>query len=181
MAHPFLGVSYEDVVAFDNRTLNSVMENGELPTEEHLSGWEFRGFNPPKFAKLLGFQKFMKGFFVDERGLAGYNLFVEDPRDGLHAPWRPKKDGAPSTRHGFYDVQTVQAGDEYDEFPGAGFLNYGSGRNKPFDPESRIRDYLVQVDPSNDKIFLGKAYLDLGLTSVFSNFFVLERHRRAPA
>lgn len=178
--HPFSGVSYEDVVGFDTRTLNSVMEHGGTPTREQLAGWELRGFNPPAFTKVLGIQKFVKGFFVDERGLAGYNLFVEDPREGLHAPWRPKKDGEPSTRHGFYDVKPVHKGDRYDEFENAVLLDYGSGRNHKLDPEGRIRDYLVQVDPENDELFLGKAYLELGITSVHVNFFIIERFRRAP-
>ncbi|MEM9863864.1 MAG: hypothetical protein AAF938_19850, partial [Myxococcota bacterium] len=81
-------------------------------------------------------------------------------------------------RHGFYDV--VSATGRYGEFPQAVLLNYGSGRNAATNPEARIRDYLVQVDPNNPDLFLGKAYLNLGLTDVFSNFFVLERLRPAP-
>jgi hypothetical protein len=60
-------------------------------------------------------------------------------------------------------------------------LNYGSGRNRALNPEARIRDFLVQVDPNNPDIFLGKAFLDLGLARAFSNFFLLERLGRAPA
>ena len=177
--HPFHGVTFDDVIQYDSRTHNVVMQHGTLPKREDLEGWEFRGFNPPGFAKLLGFQKFMKGFFVDGQTLAGYNLFVENARGGAAAPWRPKG-GDTSKRHGYYDALPVKPGSTYDEYDHALLLDYGSGRNSPANPESRIRDYLVQVDPQNPDLFLGKAYLDLGLTSVFSNFFVLERLRPAP-
>lgn len=173
-------VTFYDLISLPTPLLESVMMQGTAPTAEELAGFEFRGFNPPWFAKALGFQKFMKGFFVDPEGkLAGYNLFVRRPRGGADAPWEPSASGT-SGRHGFYDVTAVRAGDRYDAFPNAVLLDYGSGRNAWLNPESRIRDYLVRVDPGNPDLFLGKAYLDLGVFSVFSNFFVLERMRSAP-
>ena len=178
--HPFQGVTFKDVTRYDKRTLDVVMQHGATPKGEDLAGWEFRGFNPPVMAKVLGFQKFMKGFFLERGQLAGYNLFVKNPRGGIERPWRATKGGGTEARHGFYDVKPVTPGDRYDEFPNAVFLDYGSGRNSRLNPESQIRDYLVQVDPSNPDIFLGKAYIELGPVSVFSNFFVLERIHEAP-
>ena len=178
--HPFRGVGFRDVISFDTRTHNVIMQHGATPKREDLEGWEFRGYNPPVFARLLGFQKFMKGFFVDGQSLAGYNLFVDSPRGGPDAAWRPKKGGGAESRHGYYDVLPVQPGSRYSEFDHAVLLDYGSGRNSAVNPEARIRDYLVQVDPENPDLFLGKAYLDLGPLSVFSNFFVLERLQPAP-
>ncbi len=179
-AHPFSGITYEELAKLPNSRLNDVMRAGSMPTAELLADFEFRGFNPPGFAKALGFQKFFKGFFVDDAGkLAGYNLFVEDARGGITAPWVAKKGGGPKNRHGFYDVEPTKPGRYYD-FPNAVLLNYGSGRNSAFNPEARIRDFLVQVDPGNPDIFLGKAYVDLGLTRAFSNFFLLERFDSAP-
>lgn len=181
-AHPFTGVTFQDVIEFDKRTLNAVMDHGATPQQKHLKDWEFKGFNPPAFAKVLGFQKFVKGFFVDPEGkLAGYNLFVERPRSGPKADWLPKKNGTPASRHGFYDVVPVGSNPRYADYPHAMLLDYGSGRNEPIDPEGRIRDFLVQVDPDNPDLYLGKAYIDLFATRVFSNFFVLERLRPAPA
>ena len=180
-AHPFAGITYEELAKLPNSSLNDVMRAGATPTAELLAGFEFRGFNPPGFAKALGFQKFLKGFFVDDGGkLAGYNLFVEDARGGIAAPWVAKKGGGPKNRHGFYDVEPVKGG-RYNDFPNAVLLNYGSGRNSAFNPEARIRDFLVQVDPNNNDLFLGKAFIDLGLTRAFSNFFLLERFGSAPA
>ena len=178
--HPFAGITYAELAKLPKSRLDEVMITGAMPTAEQLSGFEFRGFNPPGFAKVLGFQKFIKGFFTDEAGkLAGYNLFVEDARAGLSAPWVPKKGGGPENRHGFYDVEPVRPG-RYGDFPHAVLLNYGSGRNSALNPEARIRDFLVQVDPGNNDLFLGKAFLDLGLTRAFSNFFLLERIGPAP-
>ena len=180
-AHPFSGVTFADVIRFDKRTMNSVMDHGATPQTKNLKDFEFRGFNPPAFTKVLGFQKFVKGFFVDPQGkLAGYNLFVDEARSGPEAPWLPKKDGAPETRHGFYDVVPVGSNPCYSDYPHAVLLDYGSGRNHKLDPEGRIRDFLVQVDPANPDLYLGKAYLDLIATRVFSNFFVIERLRPAP-
>ena len=177
-SHPFSSVTYKDVLRFDKRTMNAVMDHGEKPEQKRLVGYEFRGFNPPAFTKALGIQKFMKGFYVDGDGKwAGYNLFVKNPRGGPDAPWEPKARGA---RHGFYDVVPTHTHSRYDDYPNAVLLDYGSGRNAKLNPEARIRDFLVQVDPDNPDIYLGKAYLDLGLGRAFSNFFVLERLRPAP-
>ena len=40
-----------------------------------------------------------------------------------------------------------------------------------------LRDYLVQVDPANPDLFLGKAYDALGPLRMPTNFFILERFR----
>lgn len=179
--HPFSGVSFRDVIAYDRRTLEAIMIHGATPKKEELIDYEFRGYNPPMFARVLGFQKFVKGFFEDRKGLAGYNLFTLNPRSGPSAEWIAKESGKNRGRHGFYDVVPVKPGSRYDEFEQAVLLDYGSGRNSRLNPECRIRDYLVQVDPDNPELYLGKAYLDLGVTSVHSNFFVLERFRRTAA
>lgn len=177
--HPFEGLRFDQLIDLPRAELERVMRHGATPRSESLVGWEFRGYNPPLFARILGFQKFVKGFFREGEKVAGYNLFVDRPRGGPGRPWVPKKGGAPSTRHGFYDVVPVRPG-RYGDFENAVLLDYGSGRNAPWNPESRIRDFLVQVDPHNPDLYLGKAYLDLGATRVFSNFFVLDRLRRAP-
>ncbi len=174
MSHPYARVSYEDLAQFPVSELNKVMANGATPLTEELAGYEFRGFNPPAHMKALGIQKFIKGFFQDAKGLGGYNTFVQSPRSGLKGPWESK-----GKRHGFYDVLPISRGARYDEFTNAVLLDYGSGRNASLDPESAIRDYLVQVDPGNPELYLGKAYLDLGAFRFFSNFFIIERFRRA--
>jgi hypothetical protein len=56
-------------------------------------------------------------------------------------------------------------------------LDYGQGGGAVYDVTKGLRDYLVQVDPKDPDLFLGKAYYAVGPARVFTNFFVLERHR----
>lgn len=173
--HPYAGITFEELATSPRERLEDALRRGTRPARAELVGREFDGFNTPAFTRVLGFQKFIKGFFEDEAGkLVGYNLFVERPRAGITAPWVPKDGGGPESRHGFYDVVPVTPG-RYGDYPNAYLLDYGSGRNHRLNPESRIRDFLVQVDPENPTLLLGKAYIDLGVTRVFSNFFVLSR------
>jgi hypothetical protein len=173
--HPYAGLKFEELTSFSNERLEDVLRRGTTPVRDELVGREFNGFNTPTFARVLGFQKFIKGFFEDGDGkIVGYNLFVEKPRAGIGAPWIPKGGGGPDERHGFYDVVAVTPG-RYGDYPNAVLLDYGSGRNHRLNPEARIRDFLVQVDPDDPRLLLGKAYVDLGATRVFSNYFVLSR------
>ncbi len=172
----FTGITFHELIALPNSRLDQALAQGIAPDPGELVNREFRGFNPPAFARWFGFQKFIKGFWRDDQGqLAGYNLFVDDPRSGPNAPWVGKNGGGPDTRHGFYDVVPAADHRRYNRYPKASLLDYGSGRNHWLNPESRIRDYLVQVDHGNPALLLGKAYIDLGLFSVFSNFFILDR------
>ncbi len=169
---------FEEIVRLRSRELESIMKQGIKPVPELLAGCEFRGFNILRVSWLLGFQKFVKGFWIDESGdLFGYNLFVRDARGGVAAPWQPKASGPYQGRHGFYRVER-EGRSRYSDYQNAVLLNYGIGRNHVLNPERLIRDYLVQVSPEHDGLFLGKAYLDFGLFRLFSNFFLLERMRR---
>jgi hypothetical protein len=175
---PAPGPSFAELIAMSNDELDTVLQGGTAPDLDALVGWEFRGFNPPVFAKILGFQKFIKGFVRDEAGkVYGYNLFVEDARGGPDAPWTAKGDGGPDTRHGFYDIVPLAADTGIDGV----LLDYGSGRNAWYNPEAVIRDQLVQVSAGNPDLLLGKAFLQIGPGRIFSNFFILERLRPVPA
>lgn len=155
------GPGLRRLAAASRDELEALLRGGAAPTPEALAGFEFRGWNHPFFASVLGIRKFVKGFFLAD-GLEGYNIPVR--QDGLAAPWTAK--GKP---FGFYRV--VAADDRY---PRSALLDYGaSPRNAFYRPERVIRDYLVSVEPD---LMLGKAYLQLGVR-VFSNFFILERLR----
>lgn len=171
------GPDFQVLITMSDDELDDVLRAGTPPDLAGLVGWEFRGFNPPAFARVLGFQKFIKGFARDEAGkVYGYNLFVADARGGAAAPWVAKGDGGPDTRHGFYDLVPL---DPADGVHGV-LLDYGSGRNAWYNPEAVIRDQLVQVSADNPDLLLGKAFLQIGPWRVFSNFFILERLHRAP-
>lgn len=157
--------------------LELVMLRGATPDLEALVGWEFRGINHPAWARLAGIKKFVKGFFRGEDGrVMGYNSpVVQNVLDGR---WRTLPSDTAPKRFGFYEVAPVDATRRDNAYLHAVLLDYGRGGNKPWDPTSGLRDYLVQVDPANPDLFLGKAYYALGPLRVHSNYFILERFRR---
>jgi hypothetical protein len=150
---------------------------GTMPDLDAIAGWEFRGINHPAWAKLAGIKKFMKGFYKHEDGRTmGYNCpVVQNVLDGR---WYARPHDQAPKRFGFYTVAPVDATARDNAYLHAVLLDYGKGGNKPWDPTRQIRDYLVQVDPANPDLFLGKAYIALGPARVHTNFFILERHRR---
>ncbi|MCP4445270.1 MAG: hypothetical protein GY811_08000 [Myxococcales bacterium] len=156
--------------------LETIFLRGALPKLERLAGWEFRGMNHPAWAKIAGIKKFMKGFYWDERQLFGYNCPVV--QDGVEMPWRSKPVGCEPRRFGFYRVAKTDPTAKDNAYLHSVLLNYGEGGNKPFDPSSGLRDYLVQVDENNPDLYLGKAYYAVGPLRVRSNFFLLERERQ---
>ena len=155
---------------------------GATPDMDALVGWEFRGINrfplyPLPIPNLLGIKKFVKGFYrADDGRVMGYNCPVE--QNVLDGRWRTKPSDTSPKRFGFYEVHEVDATSRDNFYLHAVLLNYGKGGNKPLDPTSGLRDYLVQVDPANPDLFLGKAYYALGPARLRTNFFILERLRR---
>lgn len=174
--------SYEAVCHAPESVRKTLFAEGTKPRFSDLVGWEFRGYNPPLFAKVAGIQRFIKGFYqwgcdkppeeVDR--IYGYNLFC-DPR-APQGVWRALPDELHPRRHGFYDVYDPPPG-PLRKHPNALLIDYGVPENHGLNPERLIRDYLVQVNPDDPTIFLGKAYLKLGPVFVHTNFFVLERYR----
>jgi hypothetical protein len=157
--------------------LELVMVRGAMPDLDALVGWEFRGINHPAWARIAGIKKFVKGFFRGEDGrVMGYNSpVVQNVLDGR---WRTKPSDTAPKRFGFYEVAPVDPTRRDNAYLHSVLLDYGRGGNARFDPTSGLRDYLVQVDPANPDLFLGKAYYALGPLRVHSNYFILERHRR---
>ncbi len=162
--------------------LETTFVRGSMPDLGALVGWEFRGINRMPLnrlpiAQLLGIKKFVKGFFRTEDGrVMGYNCpVVQNVLDGR---WRTKPSDTAPKRFGYYEVAPVDATRRDNYYLHAVLLDYGRGGNQPWDPTSGLRDYLVQVDPANPDLLLGKAYYALGPARLRSNFFILERHRR---
>ena len=157
--------------------LELVMVRGATPDLDALVGWEFRGINHPAWARLAGIKKFVKGFFRGEDGrVMGYNSpVVQNVLDGR---WRTLPSDTAPKRFGFYEVAPVDPTRRDNAYLHAVLLDYGRGGNRRWDPTSGLRDYLVQVDPANPDLFLGKAYYALGPLRVHSNYFILERFRR---
>jgi hypothetical protein len=157
--------------------LELAMVRGETPELDGLVGWEFRGINHPAWARLAGIKKFVKGFFRDEDGrVMGYNSpVVQNVLDGR---WRTTPSDTAPRRFGFYEVAPVDPTRRDNAYLHALLLDYGRGGNRRWDPTRGLRDYVVQVDPGNPDLLLGKAYYALGPLRVHSNYFILERFRR---
>ena len=172
--------TFQDLVRANNQELERVLRQGKAPERADLNGWEYRGYNTLKVTRLIAAQKFVKGFYQDGNQSAGYNLPVEAPWAGPNAPWVPKRGGLRKQRYGFYDVLDVRPG-RYGDYSNSLLLHYGTGRNPIWDPTALLRDFLVQVNPGDSTLLLGKAYGDaIGRGRIFLSFFVLERLRRAP-
>lgn len=171
-------MNFEDLTKKSNAELEALLRAGQPPSPESLAGYEWRGWNRPFFTKLLGIQKFIKGFFQGPAGVEGYNIPVR--QNGFKGAWTHLPSAQAPKRFGFYLVSPVLEDSADNLYPGKVFLDYGaSSRNAWFRPERVIRDYLVLPVEGNPDLLLGKAYLALG-PWVFSNFFILERLGKAP-
>ncbi len=154
--------------------LEEVLRSGKAPDLDEIAGWEFKGFNTMDLTGLIGIRKFKKGFYRDGDAVRGYNVKVEQG-GGLLDPWVDIVKKGDSVKHGWYDVYPVRPEEVDDEYPDSVLLNYASERNPRADPSRFLRDYLVQVNPDDQDLLLGKAYVALGSKRVFVSFFVLER------
>jgi hypothetical protein len=169
--------SYEELCQKSDKELEEIFKAGITPDFKNLLGYEFRGFNVPKITKILGFQKFKKGFFTaagqkpDGNEVMGFNVLIDQKKDkwcALPSEDKPK-------RYGFYRVYKVKPSERDNKYPNALLLNYGISRNG-IHPARLLRDYLVQVEPDNPDLYLGRAYFALGPLRLFPSFFVLERY-----
>lgn len=173
--------TFRRLVEMTNEERDRLMEAGIMPALEDLEGWEFKGCNAFATSRLLGIRKFKKGFFrgasTQPHELYGYNTPVAqngtfDPHMALPNELTPKK-------FGYYLVTPERQPGPDDLYPHALLLDYGRGvGNPPWEPSRVLRDYIVQVDPENHDLFLGKAYLALGRRRVFAGHFVLERYNQ---
>jgi hypothetical protein len=173
---------YEELVRLSDGELERIFRASSGPEPMALSGYEWRGFNTPRWTKLLGIQKFIKGFLVSDGAVEGYNIRVR--QNGLSGAWQqlPSPD-APAT-FGYFTVKRVGADGGRALYPGSTLLNYGESRRNRWyridDMSMRVlRDFVVQPDPKNPDLMIGKAYMQLGPIRLYSNFFVIERLREA--
>jgi len=164
--------------ASSHAELELAFVRGEMPETGQLVGWEFRGVNHPAWASLVGIKKFVKGFFKssEDGRVMGYNCpVVQNVLDGR---WHTKPSDTAPKRFGFYQVAATDPTSRDNTYLQSVLLDYSKGGNQPWDPTNGLRDYVVQVDPENSDLYLGKAYYAIGPLRVHSNFFILERVRR---
>ena len=168
--------------------LEDVLAQGTAPSFSTLCGAEFRGFNvfgnasAAAVGKIMGIQRFAKGFFVREGNpdaapfAEGYNVKIR--RGRVDDPWLDLVDNT-VTRHAFFRVHRAGEGDHGGRHPHALLLDYSLGDPMPGLLDGKnLKDYVVHPDPANRDLILGKAYFLLG-PIVNVNFFVGERLRTA--
>lgn len=175
MAHHLL-----DLTRLPPSQLEAILRYGERPDFAALDGWIFRGTNLVPPGSWL-FPKFAKGFFTETRNgktrTMGYN--VPCARGPLDEPWKLLPDPARMKPFGFYEVRPVELGERIGYYPGTLLLDYGKGQNG-LDPSRQLRDYLVQVEPGNKDLYLGRAFFSLGPVWADAGYFALERLQKAP-
>ena len=159
-----------------NAELEKMVGTSIGPAIESLVGFQWRGYNISWRIKVLGLQKFIKGFFREGEHVEGYNIPVR--QNGLDAPWLAQPTPESPKRYAFYWVTRVYQESLDNLYPQAILLDYGASRRNPTSGIERLlRDYVVQPDSDNPDLLLGKAYLAVGALRLPSNFFVLERLR----
>ncbi len=167
---------FRELAQSSDSHLEPILRLAKGPALESLVGFEWRGYNATWRTRLLGIQKFIKGFFEVENQVQGYNSPVK--QNGLDSPWLHLPTAEAPRRFAFYNVAQVDRASTDNLYPDAILLDYGaSPLNATYRIERLLRDYVVQPDPENLDLLLGKAYLALGRSRIPSNFFILERLR----
>jgi hypothetical protein len=178
VSHEAPSQRFLDIERMSRKQLETALVRGVTPDVDALVGWEFRGLNTPGWARLAGIKKFVKGFYRPS-GNAGevYGYNCPTVQNRLDHPWCTRPDDRAPRRFGFYRVYRVDPSARDNAYLHALLLDYSQGQNSRHDPTSGLRDYLVQVDPEDRDIYLGKAYYALGGVRVATSFFALERLR----
>jgi hypothetical protein len=170
---------FRELARSSNASLEALLRASKAPAVKSLVGSEWCGYNTPPMTRLLGIQKFIKGFFQGPDRIEGYNTPVA--QNGIDGPWLPQPNAQNPRRFGFYVVSLVDIRKRDNFYPAAELLDYGASRRNPRGSiERSLRDYLVQPDPANDDLMLGKAYFAVWGWRIPAGYFVLER-RETPA
>jgi hypothetical protein len=167
---------YLDLASRSKGELEAVFAAGSPPDVTALTGFEFRGYNQPRAAALLGIRKFVKAFYLDGSGQPfGCNTPVA--QNGLAAEWLPRPDDDQPKRYAFFRVEPANPDAPDQRQRRAALLDYARGGNRAYDIARILRDYLVRIEPGSDDLLLGKAYFVVAGTRLASSFFLIERYR----
>ncbi|MBI5495325.1 MAG: hypothetical protein HY904_09860 [Deltaproteobacteria bacterium] len=183
-----MALTFKELVASDRAKLEALMTEGRGPTLESIAGWEFRGHNvlaphEKLVMTVMSNVRFIKCFFPEDRQatpgrtyemLHGYNLKVRN--GGVDDPWTTIPDEKTPNRLGHYRVYRARNRPGTNVYPNAIFLDYKQPQNNLFSG-STIDDYVVQPDPGNPDLLMGKAYTNLAVMTP-ATFFILERYQR---
>lgn len=167
---------YLELAAKSKGELNAIFEAGTAPEITALVGFEFRGYNQPKAAAMLGLRKFIKAFYRDDSGQPfGCNTPVI--QNGLDDEWIARPHPDQPKRYAFFQVEGEDQDSPDRMRRNAVLLDYAQGRNPPYQVARILRDYLVRVEPGSDDLLLGKAFFVIGRRPLANSFFLAERYR----
>jgi hypothetical protein len=120
---------FQELAQSSSAALEQALRVGVLPEETSLAGWEWNGQNTGRIPRLLGIQKFIKGFFCETEGLEGYNVVAQ--QNGPENPWVEKPAALTKRRFGFYRVRPALEEPRDRRYPNALMLNYGASPRNP--------------------------------------------------
>ena len=167
---------YLDLASRSKGELETLFAAGSPPDVAALTGFEFRGYNQPRVAALLGIRKFVKAFYLDGSGQPfGCNTPVA--QNGLSGEWLPRPNDDQPKRYVFFRVEPADPDAADQRQRGAVLLGYGRGGNRGYDTARILRDCLVRIEPGSDELLLGKAYFVVAGARLASSFFLIERCR----
>ncbi len=171
-----VSAAYLELADRSKHELEAVFGAGTPPDVSALTGFEFRGYNRPRAAALLGIRKFIKAFYLDRSGRPfGCNTPVA--RNGLDDEWLARPSTERPKRYAFFQVEPADPGAPDELRRGAALLDYGRGGNPAYHIARILRDYLVRVEPGSDELLLGKAFFVVAQTRLADSFFLIERYR----
>jgi hypothetical protein len=167
---------YLQLAALPKRDLASVFEHGAAPDVTALTGFEYRGFNQPRAAALLGIRKFIKAFYLDS-SQQPYGCNTPVTQNGLDAEWLAKPNPENPKRYAFFKMDSADPESAHPLARKAVSLDYSKGRNPPHEAARILRDYLVRIEPGSDDLLLGRAFFVLAGHPVADSYFLIERYR----
>jgi hypothetical protein len=168
---------YLELASSPKGELEAVFAAGSPPDVAAITGFEFRGYNQPRAAALLGIRKFIKVFYLDRDGQPfGCNTPVTQNR--IAAEWLARPSPEQPKRYAFFRVEPADPAASDRRRHGAVLLDYSRGGNRIYDIANIIRDYVVRVEPGSDDLLLGKAYFVVAGARLASSYFLIERYRK---
>jgi hypothetical protein len=167
---------YIELAGMAKPELDAMFAAGDSPDVRALTGFEFRGYNYPRAAAVLGIRKFIKAFYLDSSQRPfGCNTPVA--RNALAGDWLPRPSADRPKRYAFFLVEPASPAAADPLRHGAVLLDYGRGGNPPYQIARILRDYLVRVEPGSDDLLLGKAFFVVAGARLASSYFLIERYR----
>jgi choline dehydrogenase-like flavoprotein len=159
--------------------LEQLMAQGVAPQIGDVLGYEFRGFNVQRAARLIGNGKFKKGFFGNPAydHAWGYNIRVR--QNDLDEPWIARPSNDDPKRFFFFKVYPAASSGKA-RYPNSLVIDYrGWGEYFFLNPVGYTVDYLVYPDPDNRDLIVANSYLETPIGSVFLSHFILERYNQS--